>query len=290
MTTLESIPLTANDEFQEERQRTVSPWDNKPFRLVSWWDMEKFGASSFYLLITYIANMRNAAQAEISSGKTSIVLGDETAADMKESAKEIKDACEALGLSISAKVANAVMWHVSQKPIAVAEYHAQMEHLETDIRYEMEEKLFFYLPASRANFYDQQELFGVAVNATFPTIQFDMVEAGNCYAAGRGTACVFHLMRIMEVGVQGFGAKLGVTLVNEKNWQNILDEINKAIKTLNPKDPGTVEMSEASANLYSVKLAWRNEVMHPNDTYTLEEAENLIRQVKIFMGQLATIV
>jgi hypothetical protein len=39
-----------------------------------------------------------------------------------------------------------------------------------------------------------------------------------------------------------------------------------------------------------VKLAWRNEVMHPNDTYTLEEAENLIRLVKVFMGQLATIV
>ena len=49
-------------------------------------------------------------------------------------------------------------------------------------------------------------------------------------------------------------------------------------------------MSQASANLYAVKLAWRNEVMHPKDTYTLEEADNLIRQVRIFMGKLATIV
>lgn len=31
----------------------------------------------------------------------------------------------------------------------------------------------------------------------------------------------------------------------------------------------------------------RNEVMHPTDTYTLEEADNLIRQVRIFMEQLA---
>ena len=30
--------------------------------------------------------------------------------------------------------------------------------------------------------------------------------------------------------------------------------------------------------------------MHPKDTYTLEEADNLIRQVRIFMEQLATIV
>ena len=97
-------------------------------------------------------------------------------------------------------------------------------------------------------------------------------------------------MRIMEVGVQQLGNKLGVTLVNEKNWQNILDEINKAIKSLNPKDPKTIELSQASANLYAVKLAWRNEVMHPKDTYTLEEADNLIRQVRIFMEQLATFI
>jgi len=30
--------------------------------------------------------------------------------------------------------------------------------------------------------------------------------------------------------------------------------------------------------------------MHPKDTYTLEEAENLIQQVKIFMEQLAKVV
>jgi hypothetical protein len=51
-----------------------------------------------------------------------------------------------------------------------------------------------------------------------------------------------------------------------------------------------VKLSQASANLYAVKLAWRNEVMHPKDTYTLEEAHNLIGQVKIFMGHLATIL
>jgi hypothetical protein len=97
-------------------------------------------------------------------------------------------------------------------------------------------------------------------------------------------------MRIMEVGVQEFRTKLGVTFSDEKNWQNILDESNKAIKALPPKDPTTVEMSQVSANLYAVKLAWRNEVMHPNDMYTLEEAKGLIEVVRVFMVKLATIV
>lgn len=155
---------------------------------------------------------------------------------------------------------------------------------------ELESRQFFHISPKDAAYYDQKELFGLAVNSRFPTIQYDMVEAANCFALGRGTACVFHLMRIMEVGVQEFGTALGVAFVSDKNWQNILDEINKAIKALPSKDPKTVAMSAAAANLYAVKLAWRNEVMHPNDTYTLEEAESLIRLVKLFMEHLAGII
>ena len=166
----------------------------------------------------------------------------------------------------------------------------KLEQLSSIVESELSSRLFVHVPQVGAAYYDQKELLGKEVIERFPTIQYDMVEAGNCYALGRSTACVFHLMRIMEVGVQEFGTKLGVALTNDKNWQNILDEINKAIKALPPKAPGTVAMSQASANLYSVKLAWRNEVMHPNDTYTLEEAEDLIRQVKLFMVQLAGII
>jgi predicted ATPase len=36
---------------------------------------------------------------------------------------------------------------------------------------------------------------------------------------------------------------------------------------------------------WAATTAW-----HPKDTYTLEEADNLIRQVKIFMEQLAAII
>jgi hypothetical protein len=172
----------------------------------------------------------------------------------------------------------------------VNDFANALHTLEQTIEWEMQEVHFFYMPSEQVRCYAKSELFGQDVNTKFPMIQFDMVEAGNCYAMGRGTACVFHLMRIMEVGVQQFGTKLGVTFADAKNWQNILDEINKAIKLLPPKDPATKAMCVASANLFAVKLAWRNEVMHPKDTYTLEEADTLIGQVKLFMGQLASII
>ena len=245
--------------------------------------MQKFSAAQFYRIVTVLTRIR----ALLEKLPKETLLGS-SRSDAEVMLKAVRKECVAIGLRISMKC----LVHMDNLVIQGAKIGAFVDglsQLEKTIRWEMEDKLFMLIPPERAAFYDQPELLGKDVNVRFPSTQFDAVEAGNCYASGRGTAAVFHLMRIMEIGVQEFGTKLGVALTNEKNWQNILDETNKAIKGLNAKDPRTVQMSQASANLYSVKLAWRNEVMHPKDTYTLEEADNLIRQVKIFMEQLAKI-
>jgi hypothetical protein len=46
--------------------------------------------------------------------------------------------------------------------------------------------------------------------------------------------------------------------------------------------------AEASAHLRIVKDAWRNDVMHPKESYTEEEAERVFRNVKDFMVHMAT--
>lgn len=74
---------------------------------------------------------------------------------------------------------------------------------------------------------------------------------------------------------------------SEKNWQNILDEVNKAIRALNQKAVETKAYAAASSHLYNVKLAWRNEVMHPKQTYTHEEAKKLHSAVDTFVRDLA---
>jgi hypothetical protein len=262
----------------------VRPWVENPYALVSWWDMERFSAAAFNDIGTDIGLL---------SSKLERLPRDLDAVELATAYRPllalIRECCTKIDLRFSVACVDdffAALKHgmtVEQMRHAVAE-------LNNSIRREMQVSLFFYMPWEQAKFYAQQELFGSGVNAKFPSIQFDVAEAGNCYAMGRGTACVFHLMRIMEVGVQELGKKLGVWLVNQKTWQNILDEINKAIKSLPSKADGTVEMSQVAANLYAVKLACRNEVMHPNAKYTMEEAKDLIGQVKMFMVQLASII
>jgi hypothetical protein len=268
-----------------------APWEREFHELVSWWEMQKFSAHMFYMIAQYLNQVRRRFEQMVKDGEVTRDTVLDTGTDGNTGAKTltiIRDRCAAIGLTVSVKCANGLI--KSGKGTTIGQFLDHFGQLERTIKFEMEDKLFIFIPPDRAAFYDAKESFGKDVNAKFPEIQFDLVEAGNCYAAGRGTAVVFHLMRIMEIGVQRFGDKLGVSFAAEKNWQNILDEINKKMKGLPPKDPQTVMMVEASSNLYAVKLAWRNEVMHPKDTYTLEEADNLIRQVRIFMQQLSNIV
>jgi len=76
----------------------------------------------------------------------------------------------------------------------------------------------------------------------------------------------------------------------DKHWQNFLDETDKAIKNLPTQDPLTKQYAGISSNLYSVKVAWRNEVMHPKQTYTEEQALEVFAASRAFMRELASVL
>ena len=94
-------------------------------------------------------------------------------------------------------------------------------------------------------------------------------------------------MRAMEAALQAFGNKLGIALPDTKVWQVLLDQVSKAIKAMPPKNPATIAYAQIAANLYNVKLAWRNEVMHPKETYTDNQAKEVLSSVKVFLANLA---
>jgi hypothetical protein len=156
---------------------------------------------------------------------------------------------------------------------------------------ELDKRFFLSVSPEEIEYYRQQSpLFGQEVEDKFPSMSEDISEAGKCLALGRSTACVFHLMRVMEIGLRRVGTAIGVALTASKNWQNILDEMNKRIRAMDQKDEKTKRYASASAHLYNVKLAWRNEVMHPKQTYTAEESKLLFSAVGVFIRDISNLV
>ena len=180
------------------------------------------------------------------------------------------------------------MWFM---PLVFARYKNYADDLVTRLTDELSAKTFMVLSSENAGLFNgSKQPFSFKIQAIFSSLGHDMEGAGKCLALGRHTASVFHLMRIMETATQQLGTKLGVSSAQEKNWQTILDQVNKSLKGLSPGDPLKKKYAALSALLENVKLAWRNEVMHPKATYTEEEARAVFSAVQSFLNELASTI
>ncbi len=282
------------------------PWRGR--RLVTWWEMEKFSAAAVYEIARSFEQLRMTCglwerfgMVHLKDGKlesmellptiTPMNLDENWRESVISILKSVQLHCQSIGLNLAVQAAKDYREAIEAKRINT---HGQVVQaiatLDKVITLQLKANLFMFIASDRADSYANPQLFGDGVSKKFPGCQYDIEEAGNCYVAGRSTACAFHLMRVMETGVQEFGTVLGITRTNEKNWQNILDEINAKIKALPPKDVRAIALSQAAGCLYNVKVAWRNPTMHPKITYTLEEAADLISNVKGFMRELAQVI
>ena len=138
--------------------------------------------------------------------------------------------------------------------------------------------------------------FGPSYDATkFRSARDDIEEAAKCLAFGRGTACVFHLMRVMEVGLRALAASLNDESLDPKrnpSWDAILKKCDHQL-TLRIADRSTEWRldndfyAEAVAQLHAVKDAWRNPTMHIERRYMPDEAEDVWSGVRSFMRHLS---
>lgn len=157
------------------------------------------------------------------------------------------------------------------------------------LRDALEDRLFLAVPAEVSDYYRQPEpLFGKDVEDHFPSAIEDISEAGKCLALDRGTASVFHLMRAMECAVQSLASKLEIKNP-DRVWGMLLSDIHGKIESM-PKGDLRNQWSESHTHLYHVKQAWRNDTMHPKQTYTFSEAKAIFEAVKVFMNHLAPLV
>ena len=121
-------------------------------------------------------------------------------------------------LYTSTAIAGDVIDHL--KKINQADDHLVFlyNELTRSILRELGSRYVLLIPSNRDKYYesylsDKEKEIG---NKT-PEIIEDIIEAGNCFAFGRYTACVFHLIRVMEKSVQYFGKKLKIFIKKAYN-------------------------------------------------------------------------
>ncbi|WP_444464235.1 hypothetical protein [Rhodobacter capsulatus] len=144
------------------------------------------------------------------------------------------------------------------------------------------------LDSRHAAFFDMSEPFGKSVADSFPSAEFDISEAAKCRAVGRWTACVMHMMRALEVGLAALARHYDVEVDN--NWNKTLNEIEAKTREIGKRSHGAGAeqwAAEAATHLRFVKNAWRNQAMHPRQTYDEERAVVIFDNARSFMQHLS---
>lgn len=262
----------------------LPPWRENPYRLVSLWDMLQLHADVFAAdsgrLMKYWIGLRN--------GGTLDSFGTD---ELGSALGALKRECEKHGLRSSLNQIARINTYIDQHMVPAEELGQLVLRIQEDLQGEF----FLHVPAASVRYYESSEpLFGLEVAHTFPSTAYDISEAGKCHALHRSTACIFHLMRVLEIGLTVFADRFGVPAAHT-NWQNIIEGIEKAVRNMANDQPRPSDWkeqqefySQAASHFMTFKDAWRNYAMHKRGKFTEDEVETILPNVRGFMQKLAT--
>lgn len=139
-------------------------------------------------------------------------------------------------------------------------------------------------PAEGTLIDDDIGMFGLEVVRLFPDTCADISAGAKCRAYELWTACVMHMMRVAEIGVGALADHLSVK--RGTTWGGTIANINEALKDV-ARIKGDAQLrawaSETGTYLNFVKDAFRNPAMHPERTFSAEEARMVFDNTRAFM-------
>lgn len=201
--------------------------------------------------------------------------------------KTIRVDCEAMVLDSTTDQIDRIITALGL-PLTFSGLGALENDLKNRLSDDLGRQLLFHVNSYAGKFYDNPG-FASAATAAFPAATLDIEESGKCFALGRWTACVFHLMRVMEHGLRALALFLGVP-TDYKTWDPIIKKMRSEIENYSASSfKGDLDFIRQSLDrLTAVQTALRNEVMHARSFYDQERADDIYRAVRAFMEQLAT--
>jgi hypothetical protein len=257
--------------------RELSPWETR--RLWSLWDMLLLHAGSFMQLLQVIFNTE--LMLSNKTGPLPIMLRGPN----RTAVEAICSHCDDLHLPITKEATQYITDSRTSEELAGA-----FLHVKRNMHHELLGRTFFQPNPQYKDYFGNAKLFGEQVFSEFSAANDDIYEAGTCLALERATACVMHLMRVLECGLTELSRALGIS--QQTDWgahlRKIAETLDQRAKTAGRRSEDEQFYAEAAANFDRLRRAWRNPTMHPDKSYSQERAEEILLAVRSFMVHLAS--
>jgi hypothetical protein len=252
--------------------------------------MERFAAEKFCLIASKLASVTSQFGGDRESVRQ---VWPKELHPLAARLEEILPDLQSIGLkTASLQVVDAVNRLRNQGKWVSAQVVQLLICINVAINSEMSTHGFRRVFPEREDFYENPALFGVKVEHSFSEASRDIRSAGSCYAADRNTACVMHLMRVLELGLNALAERLSVKF-GRREWENVINDIEAAIAKINGPYAGLDWReqqrfyAEAAKDFRYFKNAWRNHAMHAREHYDAGDARMILDHVKAFMVHLA---
>lgn len=302
------MAVAVHSESRSRESLPVCLGDGNLNRLVSLWDMLQVHAHSFVkLLIDLYA---------FEQGFRSGVL----VHDMENFAGAlllVRKECEHFGAVSASKQLDRIdkvfeYAHSNGKRLAYDDIARLLSEFRVRVEEDLEEEVFFRSDPSTARMFFEhgkgesalrelvpkppEQIVGVDVVQKFQSVLWDFEEAEKCLVTGRNTASVFHLMRVLEIGLGVLAKQFNPPIPSEHtNWETIINQSEKRIATMD-SDPNRSATWKDDREFYSqcashfrvFKDAWRNYTAHARGRYDAQQALEMFNNVRGFMQKLAT--
>lgn len=259
--------------------------------------MLQFKAFSFFTLSARLGEWLTLAGQE---NDRSARFSEQTAAEYATQAGVLQTHCLMLEAKASAKTAERMRVGMTHRKLTRGEFFDLVQQLDQRLEDELSSMMFFYLPLAKLRYYEAKHLahesrfiFGEDVRERYPGLVPDIEQAGKCFALGRYTASVFHLMRVLEGALHVLKRPLGITTWSP-TWNASITAIRNSVtkqsrRRISRKLRERNAFLEECANyLQSIANAWRNPTMHRvNRNYDEEEAEDVFNAVGALLRYMA---
>ncbi len=257
-------------------------------------DLINFDAARFFWIARSLSEIRHL---KIPETGLDVTIEEENIQATVRRLTVISENCSTVGLPFSQIFIDSTVRKLSGAELTYRKLFEALAILQERLRDELQLRMFIAIPHARTEYYLSTEpLFGVTVEDSFPSAIQDVREAGRCLALDCTTACVFHLMRVLEKGLFALADQLRVTFkfpLELENWKPIIEAVERKIKDLeqNPKSQEKADGLKLYGGIAKefryFKDAWRNHVAHSRICYKDSEAMSVLLHVKEFMQELA---
>lgn len=183
--------------------------------------------------------------------------------------------------------------YISGKVVLPAIVQSKCADLENHLLRVLKGQLFFHAESKRLEEYWRWSEERKTWQDSFPYASMEMGNARLCYLFGQPTACVFHAMRALEIGLLTLAGELEVSVQTRDQWETIINNIESTIKTINGPHAGKdwkqkqESYAEAALHFRYLKNAWRNHVMHGRrHSYEDKKASQIMQHVTDFISEL----